>query len=217
MLGRIGAVSTTAAIVLLSTSGAASAQDLPPRLTASIAFGQARPLVSEDSAADFVLSVSRPKNSAIWSVDIQFRATRHLIVEAAVANWQVSQSQSLSNVKLADGTNGPSFHEDFSFAGGTRDVVLNAIATTSLGRVRLSSGAGIGYFHVWGSYSDVTDLGSSSGGGALSTAGIQGSLDVTVRVTRRIQAFGTYRLNLPFTPGFAEVNFIGGVRFVVAR
>jgi hypothetical protein len=40
-------------------------------------------------------------------------------------------------------------------------------------------------------------------------------LGIDVAITSRVAAFASYRLVLPFTPGLADVSFLGGVRVVI--
>jgi hypothetical protein len=206
----------------LAVASPAAAQDGPPRLAVSVAFGQARPL-SHD-ANDFLLPTDRPAAAGTWSATVQTRASKHLIIEAVFSRWILVQAASFTDHSLSpDGALIVHDHVDVRLTNGTNALMFNAIATTALGRFRLSSGAGVGYATVSNGVSvqvsgcaDPAECHSSEFlQGGLSAFGIQGVLGTDVRLTRRLQAFVVYRLTLPFTPGFGEVSVAGGLRVAI--
>jgi hypothetical protein len=195
-----------------------AAQDKPPRLAVAIAVGQARPLAPDFNPTQ--LPTSRPRSAVTWSATVQTRLTKHLAIEGIVSGWNRVQTFS-GNVGGQNGT--PIDHLDLSIQNSTYASMLNLLATTAIGRVRLSSGAGVGYAVVSSAFSSIftqctsptgCDI-SSTGRGSVSAFGVQGVLSVDVRLTRRLQAFGAYSLTLPFSPGFGEISFVGGLKMVI--
>jgi hypothetical protein len=207
------------AALLLGVTTPAVAQEAPPRLTVAVGFGQARPLAS----VNFInptFPTSRPRAGRSWSVSLQVRATKHLLIDTYVAGW--TDTEAFSGFVRTQANDGPLFRTfiDYHSQNGTRSAVIDMLATTAFGRWRVSSGAGFGLFGLSSSFS-VTEsqcdleCHSNSGSAAVSALGVQGILETDVRVNSRLHGFLSCRLTLPATLGFADIAVVGGVRVVV--
>lgn len=188
----------------------ASAQQVEPRFTVAFGAGQVRPLALD-------VRITAPT----WSIAAQARATKHLILGAMASGWQHSLPQDSFQVGVNDGL------LSTVTQGGRismRSFGFGVLATAPFHRVRLSSGATIGYARVAEQVTfTVTQCGStdpqscqsSSHSGEVGGFAVQGLLGAGVRVTRRLEAFVVYALTLPATPGFATVSLMGGLRVSV--
>jgi len=201
----LGRAASLALVVLGAAPGHAEAQARvdPAQFSVAASFGQARPIAS----VPFTLYVWMPRSAFAWSIGAQVRASRHLLIDGTVSGWQSSQLEA-------------HFKATVDHRATSRTAVVSAIATTAFGRIRLSSGAGFGFAAVSTS-SELRFPGCTSHCGSttvpivVSGPAVQGVLGIDVAITSRVAAFASYRLVLPFTPGLADVSFLGGVRVVI--
>jgi hypothetical protein len=184
----------------------ASAQENEPRLTVAVGAGAARPLARNAGLT-----------GPTWSITLQARATKHLLIGAMGSWWQHGLAQySFGDVNTVDGPATLTLGRRISM----RSFGMSALATAPFHRVRLSSGATVGYTGIaqratytltpCGS-NDPQECKSNSDSGAGGLA-VQGLLGADVRLTPRLEMFVVYTLTLPATPGFATVSLMAGLR-----
>ena len=187
-------------IVLVAAAPARAQQSTrPPTLTIGVSVGHGKSL-----RWDF------PFASAAWSTSIQYAPAKHLIIEGAIGGWRDVVNRRFQVVEL---------DSKFAFLSAT----VNALATTSLGRLRLSSGAGVGL----GSFNFRTDLSGAAIGcesplphacdqfathATYRALAVQGVLEADVVVARRVQAFVAYRLGQPLTQPLGDISVTAGAR-----
>ncbi len=202
------------ALVFVLAAIPAAAQDVGgPRVTVAFGAGRVNPL-----------PVTLPYTAPTWTASVQIAAAKHLIVEGIATAWQHTTTSS-STVEMRDQTGTP-FIRDATVRtrDGKSTVGVNALAAAKLGRVRLSSGAGVAFgFFSTRTGETVTactlPVPNACDGFAesfqLRLFSIQCVLGATVPVTSRIQAFVAYRLVQPFTYGLGEINFVSGMQVAV--
>jgi hypothetical protein len=181
MTPRAAAVALGLALVAIPAH--ASAQNAEPRITLGIGAGPVHPLA-------IVARTVTPT----WSIDFQARLTKHLILGATVSGWHHVLPEFPVDGYLGPEFGPPSIGPHLAM----HSVMFTALATTTLHRLHLSSGAAIGF-------SAVTAEPQS-----IRTLGIQGLLGAGMQLTRRLEAFAMY--SLTDSSGFVTVTLIGGVR-----
>jgi hypothetical protein len=174
----------------------ALAQAPPPRLTIAFGAGPVRPLAMEARLT-----------ASTWTIQVQAHATKHLFMGAVFSSWQ----HALAPEPIAQGNPLVVVLADTNGQIAMRSLGFSALATAPVGRLRLSSGAVVGYTRV-----------SARTGGALQSDelhvggfSVAGLLGIDVRLSRHLEAFAMYSLTLPATPGFATVSLVGGLRVSV--
>jgi hypothetical protein len=180
MTPRASAIVLGLALIVIPAH--ASAQNAEPRITLGIGAGPAHPLAIEAQTV-----------ATKWSVDFQARATRHLILGAMASGWRHALPEHPLDGGFTTGVYPP-------LVGLLSEhiIMFTALATATLHRVHLSSGAAIGFTAV------------TAGPDSFRGLGVQGLLEAGVQLTPRLEVLAVYSLS--DSSGLATVSLIGAVR-----
>jgi len=203
---------------VLGATAAAAQPATSDRLTVAFGVGVADPF-----HADFEFT------AFTWAAAVRKGVFRHLAIEGRVTDWTHTSNVLLLNQPLS-GPTGILGSVGRITARTRRDswsMGVNALATGTTGRLTLSAGGGGGVMLVHRRFTQTGEectaavlqacetFVSTFGSASMLVQGVGGA-DLTL--TRRLRAFGEFRLAFPLSdPGSGDASLVAGMRFVVRQ
>jgi len=210
------AASSAALLLVVFVVPAAAQTADPPRVAASVGAGVTNPF-----HADFDFT------STSWQVAVRGRVAKHVLVEAFFDRWRHTSEEVFESVDVQgpSGVLGRIARVTTQQQRTTDTVGINGLATTALGRARITAGGGIGQMIFRRRYTteyvgcdpagttasfscEDTQSRGSSGSFSVQAAG---ALDVNLLL--RVAAFGQMQVAYPIRDfGSGHLAAIAGVR-----
>jgi hypothetical protein len=208
------AIAAAALVVAARPSEAQSPET--PRFTVSFGAGMADPFHGD---LEF--------NAASWDAAARGAASRHVLVEGFFNEWRHTAESVRVDLPIQGPTGviGRIGRLSQRTQHTMQSVGVNVLPTMSRGRLTISAGGGGGFVLLQRHFTQmVSDCQSTGAGGCSSldnrhtssSLSVQGVVGVDVAITRRVLAFGQYRIVVPVDDaGSGHGAAVGGVRVVI--